>query len=231
TQFDLRPYMESDHWPQIYAGIQQHLQKIYNGKKAALKERYWVLEEDGSYDLERLRRGRPSYIYEDDMLRLQGLGSNTPTGVPYTRDEHGHDHSSPISSATQLRDIARLNEGEGWLTNNPGSGGCGDDEPGDDEDDGEDRRMRTGLENSSTWALNSLRLKLVGPAMSPGNIAREGIPFELFRSTYPGRHVARETYPQRQVARDTPDLSLGNIANVVVNILCFHPTWFTKLSG
>ncbi|GJY18899.1 hypothetical protein Tco_0390390 [Tanacetum coccineum] len=44
--------------------------------------------------------------------------------------------------------------------------------------------------------------------MSPGNVAREGIPFELFRSTYPGRHVARERYPQRQVARDTPDLSL-----------------------
>ncbi|GKB09432.1 hypothetical protein Tco_0837744 [Tanacetum coccineum] len=41
--------------------------------------------------------------------------------------------------------------------------------------------------------------------------------FELFRSTYPGRHVARETYPQRQVARDTPDLSLGNMANVVVS--------------
>ncbi|GJW95378.1 kinase-like domain-containing protein [Tanacetum coccineum] len=53
--------------------------------------------------------------------------------------------------------------------------------------------------------------------MSPGNVAREGIPFELFRSTYPGRHVARERYPQRQVARDTPDLSLGNIANVVVS--------------
>ncbi|GKG39379.1 hypothetical protein Tco_0463524, partial [Tanacetum coccineum] len=34
--------MESDRWPQIYAGIQQHLQKIYNGKKVALKERYWV---------------------------------------------------------------------------------------------------------------------------------------------------------------------------------------------
>ncbi|GKD24718.1 hypothetical protein Tco_1230932 [Tanacetum coccineum] len=51
--------------------------------------------------------------------------------------------------------------------------------------------------------------------MSPGNVAREGIPFELFRSTYPRRHVARETYPQRQVAWDTPDLSLGNMANVV----------------
>ncbi|GJY57772.1 hypothetical protein Tco_0457664 [Tanacetum coccineum] len=55
TQFDLRPHMESDRWPQIYAGIQQHLQKIYNGKKAALKERYWVPEEDGTYDLDASR--------------------------------------------------------------------------------------------------------------------------------------------------------------------------------
>ncbi|GKE88735.1 hypothetical protein Tco_1566210 [Tanacetum coccineum] len=122
--------MESDRWPQIYAGIQQHLQKIYNGKKAALKERYWVPEEDGTYDLERLRRGRipvycrpPRYVYVqmetsatreypslihtfflthtvggvflnpkdkalyDEILRLQGLGFNTSTGVPYTEDE------------------------------------------------------------------------------------------------------------------------------------------------
>nr|GFA68968.1 hypothetical protein [Tanacetum cinerariifolium] len=61
-RFDLRPHIESDRWPQIYAGIQQHLQKIYNGKKAALKERYWVPE----YDLERIRRGRPSHISETD---------------------------------------------------------------------------------------------------------------------------------------------------------------------
>nr|GEY15828.1 hypothetical protein [Tanacetum cinerariifolium] len=39
TQFDLYPHMKSDRWPQIYAAIQQHLQKLYNGKKAALKER------------------------------------------------------------------------------------------------------------------------------------------------------------------------------------------------
>ncbi|GJR72129.1 hypothetical protein Tco_0084494 [Tanacetum coccineum] len=58
--------MESDSLPQIYAGIQQHLQKIYNGKKAALKERYWVPEEDKTYDLECLKRGRPSYISEVD---------------------------------------------------------------------------------------------------------------------------------------------------------------------
>ncbi|GJT18860.1 hypothetical protein Tco_0877566 [Tanacetum coccineum] len=167
TQFDLRPHMESDRWPQIYAGIQQHLQKIYNGKKAALKERYWVPEEDGTYDLERLRRGRPSYISEmetsatkeypslihtfflthtvggvflnpedkalyDEMLRLQGLGSNTPTGVPYTEDEI----MAIVRGGKQRGHIP----GVGWVL--PGqeygggseSGGCGDDEPGYDKD-------------------------------------------------------------------------------------------------
>ncbi|GJS98115.1 RNA-directed DNA polymerase, eukaryota [Tanacetum coccineum] len=169
TQFDMRPHMESDRWPLIYAAIQQHLQKIYNGKKAALKERHWIPDSDGTYDLERIRLSRPSHISEvnwdaqigfwndpknraraaqnkqnrakskvvcrqgsrsiaalrdmhmessatreypslihtfflthtvngvflnpedkalyDEMLRLQGLGSNTETGVPYTEDE------------------------------------------------------------------------------------------------------------------------------------------------
>ncbi|GKA20093.1 reverse transcriptase domain-containing protein [Tanacetum coccineum] len=64
TQFDLGPHMEFDRWPQIYEGIQQHLQKIYNGKKVALKERYWVPDEDGTYDVERIRRRRPSHISE-----------------------------------------------------------------------------------------------------------------------------------------------------------------------
>ncbi|GJZ15358.1 hypothetical protein Tco_0551035 [Tanacetum coccineum] len=66
TQFDLSPHMEFDRWPQIYAGIQQDLQKIYNGKKAALKERHWVPYEDGTYDVERIKRGRPSHISEVD---------------------------------------------------------------------------------------------------------------------------------------------------------------------
>ncbi|GJS03512.1 hypothetical protein Tco_0320020 [Tanacetum coccineum] len=56
--------MESDHWLQIYAVIQQHLQKIYNGMKAALKERYCIPDSDGTYDLERIRQTRPSHISE-----------------------------------------------------------------------------------------------------------------------------------------------------------------------
>ncbi|GJU95747.1 putative reverse transcriptase domain-containing protein [Tanacetum coccineum] len=139
------------------------------GKKAALKERHWIPDSDGTYDLERIRLSRPSHIFEvnwdaqiafwndpknraratqnkqnrakskvvcrqgsrsiaalrdmhmessatreypslihtfflthtvngvflnpedkalyEEMLRLQGLGSNTETGVPYTEDE------------------------------------------------------------------------------------------------------------------------------------------------
>ncbi|GKA62194.1 hypothetical protein Tco_0761713 [Tanacetum coccineum] len=87
TQFDMRPHMESDRWPLIYAAIQQHLQKIYNGKKAALKEKHWIPDSDGTYNLERIRQSRPSHISEDELLRLQGLGFNTETGVPYTKDE------------------------------------------------------------------------------------------------------------------------------------------------
>nr|GEY16818.1 hypothetical protein [Tanacetum cinerariifolium] len=50
----------------VVAKIEHHLQKLYNGKKAAIKEKYWVSEEDGTYDMERIRRGHPSYIFEVD---------------------------------------------------------------------------------------------------------------------------------------------------------------------
>ncbi|GKF69294.1 hypothetical protein Tco_0202351 [Tanacetum coccineum] len=56
--------MESDRWPLIYAAIQQHLQKIYNGKKATFKERHWIPDSDGTYALERIRLSRPSHISE-----------------------------------------------------------------------------------------------------------------------------------------------------------------------
>nr|GEW43835.1 hypothetical protein [Tanacetum cinerariifolium] len=52
------------HWANYLGEL--HLQKIYNGKKAALKEKYWVPEEYGGYDLECIRRGRPSHVSEAD---------------------------------------------------------------------------------------------------------------------------------------------------------------------
>ncbi|GJY67535.1 hypothetical protein Tco_0469773 [Tanacetum coccineum] len=156
TQFDLTPHMQSQRWTDINAGIQQHLQKLYNTNKASLKATHWVINpETGKYDVESsvrdvsrtLNPGRlgmrqigdlewiprnqaldaqnrqkpakeqvmessatreyPSLIHTffvthtvggvftrdedraiyEEMLRLQALGSNTPSGVPYTEEE------------------------------------------------------------------------------------------------------------------------------------------------
>ncbi|GKC36102.1 hypothetical protein Tco_1048486, partial [Tanacetum coccineum] len=104
-------------------------------------------------------------LYEE-MLRLQGLGSNTPSGVPYTEDEimaivrrgkqqghipsvgrvvpgHGTDVLSPPQPpCTHSSDVVELQKSNKLLTKQFGSAsksdGCGDDEPGDDEDGGED---------------------------------------------------------------------------------------------
>ncbi|GKC90564.1 hypothetical protein Tco_1151213 [Tanacetum coccineum] len=169
--FDMRPHVESDRWPLIYAGIQQHLQKIYNGKKAALKEKHWIPDSDGT-SLAHFR------------------GSNTETGVPYTEDEimaivrrgkqRGHIPGvgrflpgqrtviPPSPPCKHSSDVAKLKKREKVLTcevnmfmklfrsddkfsqmlsqlesqpeigGGSRSGGCGDDEQGYDEDDGED---------------------------------------------------------------------------------------------
>ncbi|GJV11598.1 hypothetical protein Tco_1353139 [Tanacetum coccineum] len=198
TQFDMRPHMESDRWPFIYAAIQQHLQKIYNGKKTALKEKHWIPDSDETYDLERIRQSHPSHIFEmessatreypllihtfflthtvngvflnpedkalyDEMLRLQGLGSNTETGVPYTEDEimaivrrgkqRGHIPGvgrvlpgqrtvnifmKLFKSDDKFSQMLSQFESQPEIGGGNGSGGCGDDEQGDDEDDGED---------------------------------------------------------------------------------------------
>ncbi|GJT44554.1 retrotransposon protein, putative, ty3-gypsy subclass [Tanacetum coccineum] len=170
-EFDLKPHMQSQRWTDINAGIQQHLQKLYNTNKASLKAAHWVINPEtrtttesirsvtslrtlhpptdwdaqiafwndprnqaraaqnrqnrakstvvcrqGSRSLARLRdqmmessatREYPSLIHTffvthtvngvftrdedraiyEEMLRLQALGSNTPSGVPYTDEE------------------------------------------------------------------------------------------------------------------------------------------------
>nr|GEW67574.1 reverse transcriptase domain-containing protein [Tanacetum cinerariifolium] len=43
TQFDLKPHMQSQRWKDINAGIQQHLQKLFNTNKASLKAAHWVI--------------------------------------------------------------------------------------------------------------------------------------------------------------------------------------------
>ncbi|GJZ73313.1 ankyrin repeat-containing protein [Tanacetum coccineum] len=104
-------------------------------------------------------------LYEE-MLRLQGLGSNTKTGMPYTEDEimaifrRGKQRGyipgvgrvlpgqgtviSPPPPCTHSSDVVKLKNVRKGATASPeigggsGSGGRRDDEQGDDDDDGED---------------------------------------------------------------------------------------------
>ncbi|GJZ96060.1 hypothetical protein Tco_0668394 [Tanacetum coccineum] len=65
--FDLTPHMQSQRWADINAGIQQHLQKLYDTNKASLKTVHWVINpETGTYDVETIRQGRPESITPAD---------------------------------------------------------------------------------------------------------------------------------------------------------------------
>ncbi|GKC53675.1 hypothetical protein Tco_1076420 [Tanacetum coccineum] len=122
-QFDMRHLnMESDRWPPYLCDpLQQHLQKIYNGKKAALKEKHWIPDSDGTYDMERIRQSRPSHISEDELKRLQrghilGVGRVLP---------RQHTVIPPPPPCTHSSDVTKLKKRKKGM-----------DELGDDEDDG-----------------------------------------------------------------------------------------------
>nr|GEU79472.1 hypothetical protein [Tanacetum cinerariifolium] len=68
---------------------------------------------------------------------------------------------------------------------------------------------------------NNLTRKYVGPTVLRGLSLRK-----VSLSSIPQQQVARERYLQRQVAGESPEISLGNVVNVVVNpvlILQYFP--------
>ncbi|GJU01081.1 reverse transcriptase domain-containing protein [Tanacetum coccineum] len=102
-------------------------------------------------------------VLYDEMLRLQGLGFNTKTGVPYTEDEimaivrggkqRGHIPGvgrvlpgqrtvnmfmKLFRSDDKFSQMLSQLESQPEIGGDSGSGGYGDDEQGDDEDDDED---------------------------------------------------------------------------------------------
>ncbi|GJV10901.1 reverse transcriptase domain-containing protein [Tanacetum coccineum] len=239
TQFDLKPHMQSQRWTDINAGIQQHLQKLYNTNKASLKAAHWVINpETGTYDVESIRQRRPENITPadwdaqlafwndprnqaraaqnrqnrakstvvcrqgsrslarlrdqmmessstreypslihtffvthtvggvfvrdedralyDEMLRLQRLGSNTETGVPYTEEEimaivrkgKQRGHLPGVGRVKMITRLFRSDDKFSQMLDQFESspefggasrrGGCKDDEPGGDEEGDED---------------------------------------------------------------------------------------------
>ncbi|GJZ70845.1 kinase-like domain, phloem protein 2-like protein, partial [Tanacetum coccineum] len=129
---------------------------------------------------------------KDEMLRLQGLGSNTETGVPYTEDEimvivrggkqrgtfpvlvgfattghvilpRLHARTPLTSSDDKFSQMLTQLDSQPEIGGDSGSGGPGDDEQGHDEDDGETGRRDYSYE---CWVIS---LKIIIPGdMSPG---------------------------------------------------------------
>nr|GEV18281.1 pyruvate kinase [Tanacetum cinerariifolium] len=114
-----------------------------SGKRAALMERYWVPDEDGTYDVECIRRERPSHIskvdwdvhiaFWNDPKNFSRAAQNKKTGQrarSYADRETGLSPPfeigmvlpgqgtviSPSPSCTHSSDVAKLKKGEKLLT-------------------------------------------------------------------------------------------------------------------
>nr|GEY28243.1 hypothetical protein [Tanacetum cinerariifolium] len=156
--------MQSDLWPKIKKGIEQHLAKIYTDNKSTLKAEYWVANpDDGTYDVESIRSRRPTNISVADLgcadclleeiLRLLGLGTYTDDqimAIVRRGKQRGHILGVGRVLAGRGRDVLVSPEPRCTHTlltylqshhevgSGSESGAGGDDESGDDEDADED---------------------------------------------------------------------------------------------
>ncbi|GJX71677.1 hypothetical protein Tco_0308848 [Tanacetum coccineum] len=177
-RFDLTPYMQSDLWPKISKGIEQHLAKIYTDNKSALKQEHWVLNPDGTYDMESSdTRDYPSLIQTyfdthtvddiflrdeerllyEEMLRLKDLGPNTPTGVPYTDDEI---MAMVVRSDDKMSQLLTQLQSQHEVGSGSESDGGEDDEPSEDEDALIMEYLVNISKRRAFWSLNEDILKI-----------------------------------------------------------------------
>ncbi|GKD39575.1 hypothetical protein Tco_1259782 [Tanacetum coccineum] len=100
TRFNLKPHMQSELWPDIRKGIDQHLGKIYMDNKSSLKRGYWVKNlNDETYDVEAIRYvPDPGHLLPSETSRhipgvsrvLAGRGKDV-IDVPKPRCNHNSD--------------------------------------------------------------------------------------------------------------------------------------------
>nr|GEU56416.1 hypothetical protein [Tanacetum cinerariifolium] len=149
TQFDLKPHIQSQRWTDINAGIQQHLQKLYNTNKASLKaatsREYYpdcnapLRKEDIGGDVEAVGS------------RLQHLVGPPPPQCSHNsadveklkkKNKHLTEHVNLMMklfrSDDKFSQMLNQYESSPEFDNASGSGGCGDDEMVDDEDGDDD---------------------------------------------------------------------------------------------
>ncbi|GJU99562.1 hypothetical protein Tco_1328833 [Tanacetum coccineum] len=239
TQFNLTPHMQSQRWADINAGIQQHLQKLYNTNKASLKATHWVINpETGTYDVETIRQGRPESITPADWDAQIAIW-NDPE---YRCEPETREYAVAIVTSTPSRDAhrliseemvrlagSRLQQRVGWCPTtdeeNNAIGSKGQASGGTFPElvgylpgrarDVLNHRPLPQMPRTTPAMSKSLKRRTVSTKQSLGKVARERIPGELSPSNYPGRHVARDEYPQRHVAREGVKMSMGIVWNML----------------
>ncbi|GKA87391.1 ribonuclease H-like domain-containing protein [Tanacetum coccineum] len=157
-------FMDSDRWPQIYAGIQQHLQKIYNARNAAQNSEadgmpqvaFWndpknltraaQNKQNRAKSKVVCRQGSRSIAALRDMHMESSATREYPSLIHTFFLTHtiGGEFVNPEDKALYARSDDKFSQMLTQLESHPeygggsGSGGCEDDDPVDDEDGGED---------------------------------------------------------------------------------------------
>ncbi|GJZ80773.1 hypothetical protein Tco_0645767 [Tanacetum coccineum] len=156
TQFDLTPHMQSELWPEIRKGVDQHLAKIYTDNKVNVESVIIELEnpDDETYDVEAIRSRCPANIsakYWDEQIRFW----SHPKYMARCAQNAQNQAKSTIVCRQGSRKLAALRDRQSSATqeysqmftqlqshhesgSGSGSGVAGDNKSGNDEDDDED---------------------------------------------------------------------------------------------
>nr|GFC01406.1 hypothetical protein [Tanacetum cinerariifolium] len=130
--------MESPDWKEINAGIQQHLKKAYNANKATFKAQHWVIDPmTGTYNVEKISQAHPENITASEWDKCIQF-SNDPRNIARAAQNWQNRSKSTVISQQGSQSIARLRDEMFESGGASGSGGCGDDEEGVDNQDDED---------------------------------------------------------------------------------------------
>ncbi|GJV45045.1 hypothetical protein Tco_1429581 [Tanacetum coccineum] len=133
TQFDLKPYIQSELWPEIRKGIDQHLGKIYTDNKSSLKRDYWVKNpDDETYDEKSTvvcRQGSQTLVALRDRQIQSFATQEYPSLIQTFFDTH-------TVGGVFLRDEDRRLYHENG--SGSGSGAAGDDEDADEDEEDAD---------------------------------------------------------------------------------------------
>ncbi|GJU93074.1 hypothetical protein Tco_1317830 [Tanacetum coccineum] len=206
--------MQSQRWTDINAGIQQHLQKLYDTNKASLKAAHWVINpETGTYDVEIAFWNDP----RNQARAAQNCQNRAKSTVVCRQGSRSlaRLRDEMMASSKELAGEEMVEAAGSRLQHRVG---CAlhltVEEDAMHGSKGQARGpFRCCLNDTHNSAMSKSEKEEQVPTnscdvfdRSLGKVARERIPGELSLSNYPGRHVARDEYPQRHVARDVEKL-------------------------